>query len=241
MTALFISDLHLCEESPAITRAFLAFLEGPARAAQDLFILGDLFEYWVGDDDVDSPFNRCIADALRALGNGGVALHFVAGNRDFLVGEGFAARAGLRLLPDPSLIEIAGRPVLVTHGDAFCTDDHAYQAYRAQVRDPAWLRGFLARPLGERKAFVEELRRRSESAKQEKASAIMDVNDEAVAASLREHGYPTLIHGHTHRPGHHVHMVDGHRCERWVLSDWHDDAPYLEWGAAGLVTRRFRP
>ncbi len=235
--ALFISDLHLCEERPATTRAFFAFLEGPAREAGALYILGDLFEYWVGDDDAEAPFNREVSAALAALSANGVEVSLLVGNRDFLLGTRFAERAGLRLLPDPSLVEAEGRPLLLTHGDLLCTDDLAYLAWRAQVRDPAWQRGFLARPLAERKAVVEDLRRRSEAAKQEKSSEIMDVNAAAVADLLREWGYPTLIHGHTHRPARHVHEVDGRSCERWVLADWDEDAPYLEWGPSGPVVR----
>ena len=241
MSALFIADLHLCARRPDTTRAFLAFLAGPARAAQALYILGDLFEYWVGDDDLDAPINRCAVEALAALAASGVAVHFLPGNRDFLVGEGFARAARITLLPDPALIALSGQPVLLTHGDTLCTDDHAYQAYRRQVRDPAWQRAFLARPLSERRAFVEDLRQRSETAKQDKASAIMDVNGAAVDTLLRAQGFPTLIHGHTHRPALHRHETDGHICQRWVLADWHDDAPYLEWGADGPQARRFRP
>jgi UDP-2,3-diacylglucosamine hydrolase len=241
MSVLFISDLHLCEERPATTRAFLAFLAGPARAARALYILGDLFEYWVGDDDGDAPLHRQVGAALMALAAHGVTVFLLVGNRDFLLGEHFARRAGVRLLADPTPIELAGRPVLLTHGDLLCTDDEAYQAYRAQVRAPAWQRSFLARPLAERKQFVEALRRRSEAAKRDKASEIMDVNARAVDALLRQWGYPTLIHGHTHRPARHVHDVDGHRCERWVLADWDDEAPYLEWGPEGPTARRYRP
>jgi UDP-2,3-diacylglucosamine hydrolase len=241
MSVLFISDLHLCEERPATTRAFRAFLAGPARAARTVYILGDLFEYWVGDDDGEAPFNRQVSEALAALAASGVDVFLLAGNRDFLVGERFARQAGLRLLADPTLIELTGRRVLLTHGDTLCTDDRAYQAYRVQVRDAAWQRSFLARPLSERRHIVEDLRRRSEAAKRDKASEIMDVNGGAVDALLREWGYPTLIHGHTHRPARHLHEVDGHPCERWVLADWDDDAPYLAWGASGPEAQRYRP
>jgi UDP-2,3-diacylglucosamine hydrolase len=241
MSVLFISDLHLCEERPATTRAFFAFLAGPAREARALYILGDLFEYWVGDDDAEAPLNRQVGAALAALAATGVKVFLLAGNRDFLVGEAFARSAGLHLLTDPTLIELGGRAALLTHGDLLCTDDRAYQAYRAQVRDPQWQRAFLERPLTERKHMVEDLRRRSEAAKRDKSTEIMDVNAGAVAALLREWDYPTLVHGHTHRPAHHLHEVDGHLCERWVLADWNDDAPYLEWSSGGPATRRFRP
>jgi len=241
MRILFISDLHLSEERPETIRAFLAFLGGPARQASALYILGDLFEYWAGDDD-DPPLNGLVADALRALAESGVHVYFIAGNRDFLLGEQFAAQAGLTLLPDPSEIVLDDRAtVLVSHGDALCTDDTAYQQYRAQVRDDAWQRRFLARPLVERKAFIEDLRQRSTLAKRDKPIEIMDVNADAVARMLRQYDYPTLIHGHTHRPARHLHLIDGKHCERWVLSDWHDDAPYLIWNGASIEARRFPP
>ncbi|THF62508.1 UDP-2,3-diacylglucosamine diphosphatase [Pseudothauera rhizosphaerae] len=227
MRALFVADLHLAEERPEATAALLAFLAGPARKAEALYILGDLFEYWAGDDDGDAPLNRRIADTLRALAQGGTPVHFMAGNRDFLLGEAYAAQAGMALLPDPFPLVLGKTRMLLSHGDILCTDDLPYQAYRRQVRDPAWQAAFLARPLAERKAFIEDLRRRSEVGKREKAMAIMDVNRAAVEALLREHGYPTLIHGHTHRPACHEHLVDGHACQRWVLADWHATARYL--------------
>lgn len=237
---LFISDLHLSEERPETTRAFLAFLGGPARSASAVYILGDLFEYWAGDDD-DTPFNRALCSAMAELGQRGVALYFLSGNRDLLAGEGFARAAGLSLLAEPTLIELGSHRVLLSHGDALCTDDTVYQQYRRQVRDPAWQNVFLARSLVERKAFIEGLRQHSEAAKREKATEIMDVNRDAVAALLREHGYPTLVHGHTHRPARHVHEVDGHRCERWVLADWHASAPYLAFDGTSFSTRELLP
>jgi UDP-2,3-diacylglucosamine hydrolase len=241
MQALFVSDLHLAEERPQTTAAFLAFLTGPARGVPALYILGDLFEYWAGDDDGDAPLNRQIADALRDLATTGTVIHFIAGNRDFLLGDAYAARAGMQRLPDPCPLRLGERNVLLSHGDTLCTDDLAYQAYRRQVRAPAWQAAFLARPLAERKAFIDSLRNHSEEAKREKAMAIMDVNGAAVDALLREHRYPTLIHGHTHRPAHHEHLVDGHRCDRWVLADWHDTAPYLAFDGERFTTHELRP
>jgi UDP-2,3-diacylglucosamine hydrolase len=221
---LFISDLHLSPAAPAVTRRFEEFLAGPARAAAAaLYILGDLFDYWAGDDDLDDPFNARIAAALAEFAAAGVAVHFLPGNRDFLVGADFAAAARLELLPEPCVRAIADTPVLLLHGDTLCTDDADYQAFRAQVRAPAWRAAFLARPLAERKALIAELRARSESEKQVKPAAIMDANQEAVAAALREHGVATLIHGHTHRQGSHVLDVDSHPCRRWVLGDWGTD------------------
>ncbi|AKU12921.1 UDP-2,3-diacylglucosamine hydrolase [Azoarcus sp. CIB] len=229
MSALFIADLHLADQCPDNTRAFLALLAGQAREVGALYILGDLFEYWAGDDDRDSPLTREIGEALATLASRGTQIGFVAGNRDFLVGEHFARDAGLIILADPTVVDLDGRRVLLTHGDSLCTDDHAYQAFRQQVRDPQWQRAFLARPLEERKRVIEGLRRHSETAKQEKAVDIMDVNAAAVDALLRAHDYPTLIHGHTHRPARHLHQVDGRACERWVLSDWRGTASWLLW------------
>ncbi|NMF88702.1 UDP-2,3-diacylglucosamine diphosphatase [Aromatoleum petrolei] len=229
MSALFIADLHLSENCPDNTRAFLELVDGKARELDALYILGDLFEYWAGDDDRDAPLNREVAGALASLAAGGTRVGFVAGNRDFLVGADFARAAGLTILPDPTEIDLDGRRVLITHGDSLCTDDHAYQAFRRQVRDPQWQQAFIARPLAERRMIIEGLRKHSETAKQEKAEEIMDVNTAAVDALLRAHDYPILIHGHTHRPAHHLHHVDGRQCERWVLSDWRGTASWLSW------------
>lgn len=239
MKALFISDLHLCDERPATVRAFVAFVRGPARGADALYILGDLFEYWAGDDD-DTPLGRLVAAELDALSDAGTAVFFVAGNRDFLLAERFARAAGITLLPDPTVIDLDGRRLLLSHGDALCTDDVGYQRFRTQVRDPAWQRGFLEQPLAERKRFIEDVRRRSIAAKADKAVEIMDVNPAAVTALLRSHGLPTLIHGHTHRPARHEHVVDGRTCERWVLADWEDEARYLACDGGTLEARRHR-
>jgi UDP-2,3-diacylglucosamine hydrolase len=227
LPALFISDLHLAAERPRTTLAFTRFVHGSAREAAALYILGDLFECWAGDDDGDAPFNREIVALLGKLAATGTAVFFVAGNRDLLIGESFARAAGLTLLPDPTLIEAGGHRILLSHGDALCTDDHAYQGFRRQVRDPLWQARFLAQPLATRKELIAQLRGQSEMAKQEKAMALMDVNADAVAASLRAHGYPTLIHGHTHRPTRHEHFVDGRACTRHVLADWHDHPSWL--------------
>lgn len=240
MKALFISDLHLCEEMPRITHSLLGLLAGPAREVDALYILGDLFEYWAGDDD-ETPLSREVSVALKAVSATGVAVFFLPGNRDFLIGEDFALRAGLRILADPTVLDLDGQRTLIVHGDTLCTDDVAYQAYRRQVRSPAFVHEFLARPLAERKRFIDELRRQSAEAKQEKSQQIMDVNDGAVSALLREFGYPVLVHGHTHRPARHEHEVDGHTCTRWVLSDWDDDAPYLLWDGSAFLPKRFAP
>lgn len=222
-SALFISDLHLSPDEPATVARFLAFLQDPARSAQQLFILGDLFDYWTGDDDLADPFNARIVAALRSLADGGVSVSFMAGNRDFLIGPQFAAAAGLELLPDPCVRDIAGVPTLLMHGDTLCTDDADYQRFRATVRDPAWQAAFLARPLTERKREIAALRARSETEKRVKPMEIMDVNSAAVEAALRKHGVTALIHGHTHRQGRHTYSIDGRDCMRWVLGDWHPE------------------
>lgn len=215
--ALFVADIHLSPDEPATVERFLAFLAGPARAAASLTILGDLFEYWAGDDDLADPFNARIVGALRTLADSGTTVAFMAGNRDFLIGDAFAAAAGVSLLSDSCVRDIGGIKTLLTHGDTLCTDDADYQQFRRQVRDPAWQAQFLSRPLAERKAEIAELRRRSESEKKIKPLAIMDVNPAAVAAALRTHGAQALIHGHTHRQG--THQLANHR-QRWVLGDW---------------------
>ncbi|MDO8960433.1 MAG: UDP-2,3-diacylglucosamine diphosphatase [Rhodocyclaceae bacterium] len=219
-SALFISDIHLSPFEPATAERFLAFLAGPAQAAASLTILGDLFDYWAGDDDLPDPFNARIITALRNLAATGVAVSFMAGNRDFLVGDAFAAAAGISFLPDPCVRDVAGVATLLTHGDTLCTDDADYQRFRCQVRDPAWRTNFLALPLAARKTEITALRQRSENEKKIKPLAIMDVNADAVVAALRQHHVRALIHGHTHRQGQHTHTVDGQPCVRWVLGDW---------------------
>ena len=233
MSTLFISDLHLCAARPQGNQAFYRFLENEAAAADALYILGDLFEYWVGDDDLDDPFNASIVSALAALADRGVTLYFMHGNRDFVIGEAFARASRVRLLEDPALVDLYGTPTLLMHGDTLCTLDLAYQAFRREVRSAAWIRKLLARPLAERKAAVADLRQRSEQEKSSKTAEIMDVAPEEVEAALRCHGYPRLIHGHTHRPARHLHSVDGHRCERWVLADWYQRGSYIECGTQG--------
>ncbi|MDQ3259782.1 MAG: UDP-2,3-diacylglucosamine diphosphatase [Pseudomonadota bacterium] len=237
-TTLFISDLHLCASRPRIKQLFFDFLQSAARKADQLYILGDFFEYWAGDDDIEDPFNRSIVSALAALTSSGVAVYLMHGNRDFLIGEAFCQASGARLLSDPSLIELNGARTLLMHGDTLCTDDVEYQNFRKQVRDPRWQRQFLSQPLEQRKAIIADLRRRSETEKQMKSIDIMDVTPASVEAALREHIYPRLIHGHTHRPALHHHQVDGKECERWVLTDWYQHGGYLRCDANGLKAIR---
>ena len=230
---LFISDLHLSEDEPHITQLFLNFSLTTAPEADALYILGDLFEYWAGDDDRDEPLHQQIITAIRELGKKGTTVFIMHGNRDFLMDEQLAQACRATLLPDPILIDLYGTPTLLTHGDALCTDDTEYQAFRQQVRQPAWRTNFLAQTLTQRKAQIEQLRKMSEDQKQTKSMEIMDVSIAAVANLFRAHHYPRLIHGHTHRQKHHLHEVDGKTCDRWVLGDWHETGNALRCDAAG--------
>lgn len=233
--SLFISDLHLSADRPDITAALLRFLAGPARAADTLYILGDLFEVWIGDDTLEEPLHAQVADALRALSQASVTLRLQHGNRDFLLAQAFCDRSGGALLADPALVTLGGVPTLLMHGDTLCTDDVAYQAFRRQVRDPAFQKQFLGQPVPVRRAMAGEARKASEGEKREKTAEIMDVSPSTVESVLRTHGYPRLIHGHTHRPARHIHEVDGHACERWVLSDWDRGGDCLRVDATGIT------
>lgn len=236
---LFISDLHLCDSRPHITQAFKSFLEKTAAKAQALYILGDLFEYWAGDDSIETAAHIPSIHALRSLASKGVPIYLMHGNRDFLLGEGFEKATGVTILPDPSLITLYGKPVLLSHGDALCTDDIAYQKFRTEVRSSAWQAQFLSQPLSDRVAYIEQLRAQSEQAKFSKSMQIMDVNPTAVDDLLRENSYPTLfIHGHTHRPNKHIHQIDGKVCERWVLGDWYEQGSYLKLDTNGCVSQK---
>jgi UDP-2,3-diacylglucosamine hydrolase len=238
---LFISDLHLGAGAPEATAVLLRFLRETAPSADALYVLGDLFEYWIGDDALAQPFEGEVAAAFRALADSGVPVYFMHGNRDFLVGRRFARASGMKILRDPTLIDLYGTPTLLMHGDTLCTDDLEYQKFRARARNPIvqWL--FLARPLAKRQQIARDLRGRSERAKQGKEMAIMDVTPQAVEAALRRHGYPRLIHGHTHRPARHEHIVDGRACERWVLADWYDHGSYLLCDAGGCRMQSLKP
>ncbi len=241
----FISDLHLSPQAPGATRIFLDYLAGRARAAEHLYILGDLFEVWPGDDcldDLADTYDCGIAAALGELTQSGVKLSLMHGNRDFLLGQIFAERSGAKLLPDPYLLSSDGWQFVLTHGDALCTDDRDYLAFRAQVRAPAWAVAFLAKPLAERRAIAAALRDQSEKSKREKhGQQLMGVNAAATDDFIRDHGYATLIHGHTHTPAVHEHLVDGISVERWVLADWHEDkGQVLVWDGASLTRDTLR-
>ena len=224
MRQLFISDLHLSEERPAANERFFALLEDEAVSADALYVLGDLFEYWIGDEDLETPFNAVVAGFFRRLTARGTRLYFMHGNRDFLVGERFSAATGAALLADPTVVD----GTLLMHGDTLCTDDEDYQGWRRTARSAEWQRDFLARPLDERRATVRGLREKSKEVIQAKPADIMDVNETAVREAFRRHGVSRLVHGHTHRPGVHRLEVDGRRCERWVLPDWYARGGYLE-------------
>lgn len=218
---LFISDLHLDPRRPTMTGLLRKFLEQPAREAEALYILGDLFEAWIGDDDDAEP-GPTVAAALRTLTDVGVPVYFLHGNRDFLLGERFAAASGIQLLPESVVIELAGESVLLLHGDTLCIDDHEYQAFRAQVRHPAWQAQILALPLAQRRALAGQLRETSRQVAQQKATDIIDVNVAEVDRVMRVHGVQRLIHGHTHRPAIHHGRLDGQAARRAVLGDWQD-------------------
>ncbi len=230
---LFISDLHLSPERPAITALFLQFLRTRARGAAALYILGDLFEYWLGDEALAHPAVRPIAAGLRELTAAGVPVAVLHGNRDFLLGARFEAETGCRVLPDPTRINLYGTTVLISHGDQLCTDDVDYMRLRTLVRDPQWQRAFLAKSLAERQAMALQLRETSRAAVVQKSAEIMDVNAGTVAAFLRAYGVYDLIHGHTHRPGEHRFTVDGHAARRVVLGDWYEQGSVLTCTAHG--------
>jgi UDP-2,3-diacylglucosamine hydrolase len=236
---LFISDLHLTPERPLPVQLFYRFINEIAPRAQALYILGDFFEAWVGDDDLGLPFHQEIAAALKSLSAQGIPVFFLPGNRDFLVGTAFAEAAGLTLLADPTELTLFAIPTLLTHGDSLCTDDAAYQDFRKQVRDPAWQHQFLAQPLAQRHALAKTLRERSEYAKADKKPEIMDVNSAAIGKLLDAHPATRIIHGHTHRPAQHEHQHHGMRCERCVLPDWYESGGYLACDEAGCRLTAF--
>jgi UDP-2,3-diacylglucosamine hydrolase len=225
MSELFVSDLHLDAQSAAANERFLAFLTQEAAQARVLYILGDLFEAWIGDDDPD-PVKGHICDGLRGLTDRGVPCFVLHGNRDFLLGDRFAARTGCRLLPDPVIATFDEERVLLTHGDALCVDDHPYQELRTTVRAPVWQQRFLKLPLSSREVLAGQVRRGSQAHTSRTIPYVMDVNAAAVAAVWRS-GVSRIIHGHTHRPGIHSAEFDGRPVERIVLGAWYEQGSYL--------------
>lgn len=232
MAAIFISDLHIEAGRPAITAQFLRFLEAEARDADALYILGDLFESWIGDDAAD-PAQAAAIGGIRSLTAAGVPCFVMHGNRDFLLAGQFCRMSGAELLPDPLIVTLYGEPVLVMHGDALCTDDLAYQRLRATVRDADWQRRFLALPVAARRAIAGAARVGSQAHTAAVEYAITDVNAGSVALALRGAGTATLLHGHTHRPAIHALQVDGRACTRIVLGDWYDQGSLLRWDENG--------
>ena len=242
MTSFFISDLHLDAERPAMTELFGRFLHDEARRSDALYILGDLFEAWVGDDD-PSGTGAVVAAGLRALSDAGTPVYFIHGNRDFLLGQAYARRAGMAILPDPSVVLLYGKPALLMHGDTLCTDDTAYQAFRAQTRNPQWQAQFLAQPLAARLAFAHAARAASETHQNGLRAAgtmdsITDVAPAAVEAVLARFGIDTLILGHTHRPAVHALQAGGRACRRIVLGDWYEQGSVLRVDPDGACLQR---
>ena len=232
MATLFISDLHIDASRPAVTEQFLSFLATEAKHAEALYILGDLFESWVGDDAADPDQLAAIA-GLKSLTDSGVPCFVMHGNRDFLLGAEFCSRSGARLLADPVVVTLYGEPVLVMHGDALCTDDRAYQRLRATVRDAGWQRQFLALSVAARRALAGAARVGSQAHTATLEYTIADVNPTSVEAALRATGLATLLHGHTHRPAIHPLTVDSRACTRIVLGDWHRQGSLLRWDRGG--------
>ena len=235
MTTLFISDLHLDPERPAITELFGRFLDEEARGADTLYILGDLFEAWVGDDD-PSAAGTFVAERLKALSDAGVPVCFIRGNRDFLLGAEYATRAGITLLPDPAVVMLHGEPTLILHGDLLCSDDTAYQQFRAQTRDPRWQAQFLAQPLSARLAFAAQARAASKARHGElqasgQSETITDVAADTVREWFQRYGVRRMIHGHTHRPAIHD---EGDGRTRIVLGDWYEQGSVLRVGEDGF-------
>lgn len=228
---------------PCTAQAFVDFIRQHAYKTSQLYLLGDIFEAWAGDDDIDDAFNRSIVEELRKLSDSGIALYWMAGNRDFLVGEQFSQATGAVLLPDPFVTTIGGHSLTLTHGDAYCTDDESYMQFRGQVRNPVWQQTFLAMPLAQRKTIIESLRAGSREAQRGKSYDIMDVNASAIAALFDRTGTTTIIHGHTHRPARHESKDGDQNLVRYVLSDWDLDhgTPRGDWLAIDTngAIRRF--
>ena len=238
MAVLFISDLHLEADRPEVVDLFADFVALEAGAADALYILGDLFEAWIGDDDTDDSIDKVVA-TLAQLTARGVDCHLMHGNRDFLIGERFAAKTGCRLLGDYETIDVYGTPLLLTHGDLLCTDDTAYMDLRSTVRDPEWQSAFLHKPLNERRKIAADLRATSRAEIAAKPTAIMDVNESTVGETMQRFGVRHLLHGHTHRPGVHEFRLDGREAARIVLGDWHEAGSLVRWTEQGFALESF--
>ncbi|WP_150912954.1 UDP-2,3-diacylglucosamine diphosphatase [Marinobacter halotolerans] len=227
MTTVFISDLHLEESRPDITDAFLAFLKKKTMGIDALYILGDFFEAWIGDDE-HTPLQETVAAALSKVHASGTAIYFMHGNRDFLIGQDYCNRCGAVLLDDPTVVNLYGTPYLLMHGDSLCTADVEYQKFRKNMRDPKWQQMILQRPLEDRKQMARQLREISMAKNQGKEEFIMDVTPDEVVRELEAHGVQHMIHGHTHRPAEHDLTANGEPAKRIVLGDWHENVWWLE-------------
>lgn len=227
MITRFISDLHLEEARPDITDAFLAFLKEKAMGIDALYILGDFFEAWIGDDE-KTPLQNQVAQALHEVSESGTTLYLMHGNRDFLIGEDYSRRCGATLLPDPTVVDLYGTPTLLMHGDSLCTADEEYQKFRASMRNDQWQQMFLQRPLADRQMVARQLREISMAKNQGKAEHIMDVTPEEVVREMEEHGVQRMIHGHTHRPASHQLEANEAPATRIVLGDWAENAWWLD-------------
>lgn len=233
---IFVSDIHLCESRPNVTDAFIGFLNKISEQVETLYILGDLFDYWVGDD---SKLHKNVIDALKALTDRQIQVFLMHGNRDFLIGSTFEKNTGTFLLDDPTLVEIYGKKILLCHGDTLCSDDIEYQYFRDQIRSETWKNEFLKKSLSERISIANELRKESELNKKKKSLEIMDVNHDEVNRTLIQFNYPDfLIHGHTHRPNRHSIHIDSHHIQRVVLGDWYEQGSYLIFNAHGIENHR---
>lgn len=232
MTTLFISDLHLEADRPDIGQQFLQFLQTQANEADDLYILGDLFEAWVGDDDPNTHYFS-IKRALRKLTDGGIPVYFMHGNRDFMIGKGFANETGVKILKDPFKVTMYGQKTLLSHGDVLCIDDVQYQRVRKMVRDPDWQANMRAKPLKERLRIAQEARRQSLEQTINKSLEIMDVNQDEVKRVIKEHNVDVLLHGHTHRPDVHIVDLGNRKAKRIVLGDWYDQGSLVRWDSRG--------
>jgi UDP-2,3-diacylglucosamine hydrolase len=232
VTSFFVSDVHLSRHRPERLEAFLSFLAGEARRAETVYILGDLFDLWLGDDDKTPPHPR-VVDALAGLSASGTTLYAMHGNHDFLTGVKFEQRTGCRLLPDPSVVEEQGKRVLISHGDALCTDDAEYQQWRAFIHNKDNQRVFLALPLFVRKSQAAKIRKQADERAELKPHDIMDVNQQAVEDAMRGAGVRLMVHGHTHRPAVHHFDLDGEGATRIVLGDWYEGDTVLRWDAGG--------
>ena len=232
MTTAFISDLHISEPHPEIGQQFVDFLASHALKYKTLYILGDLFEYWLGDDDTNPYLNK-IRSALRKYTKTGIPTYFIHGNRDFLIGEKFSAETGIKILSDPTIIQLNNEDILISHGDLFCSDDTSYQATRKLTRDPKWQNIMLKKSLKERKAFALEARLKSKNHMKDLADDITDVNQSEIANTFKKFNLKTIIHGHTHRPAIHNTKINNIEHKRIVLGDWYDQGSCLEWDESG--------